>query len=262
MAGFSNYEELKAAVADWLGRDDLSPRIPDFIALAEKRMARELRPRALERRLLLDVAAGQERVPLPGASGAGGSASGSASGGTSGAGGGAGTPGVSATSGSSLSGSSLSGSSASSGSASGIDETVAEVLSAAWLGPDGVRRALAWTPPEVWAQGRAAGRPHGWGVSGGELILVPAPAEAGLIVLHWRVLAAPLGPDNPDNEILLAAPELYLYGALVESAPYTRGWAPLEQWERFYSAARARLEAAEQRARRGSALFMRPARRL
>ena len=65
MISFTNYEGLKAAVADWLGRDDLAERIPDFIALAERRMARELRPRVLERRAEAEVQAGQRFVPLP-----------------------------------------------------------------------------------------------------------------------------------------------------------------------------------------------------
>jgi len=35
---FSTYAELQASVADWLHRDDLTSRIPDFIALAEADM--------------------------------------------------------------------------------------------------------------------------------------------------------------------------------------------------------------------------------
>lgn len=34
----TNYGELKAAVASWMERDDLTARIPDFIALAQARM--------------------------------------------------------------------------------------------------------------------------------------------------------------------------------------------------------------------------------
>ena len=38
MADLTTYEGLKAAVADYLGRDDLGERIPTFIRLAEKRI--------------------------------------------------------------------------------------------------------------------------------------------------------------------------------------------------------------------------------
>lgn len=37
----TNYGELKASVADWLGRDDLTTRIPDFISLFEAYARRE-----------------------------------------------------------------------------------------------------------------------------------------------------------------------------------------------------------------------------
>jgi hypothetical protein len=43
----SSYAELKAAVADWLERADLTLRIPDFIALAEASMNRGLRVRRM-----------------------------------------------------------------------------------------------------------------------------------------------------------------------------------------------------------------------
>ena len=39
----TTYDELKASVADWLNREDLSSVIPDFIELAENRIFHELR---------------------------------------------------------------------------------------------------------------------------------------------------------------------------------------------------------------------------
>ena len=44
----SNYSELQTAVANWLDRDDLTARIPEFIALAEARFNRVLRLRSME----------------------------------------------------------------------------------------------------------------------------------------------------------------------------------------------------------------------
>lgn len=43
----TTYTELKAAVADWLNRDDLTAQIPDFISLAEARFNRTLRVREM-----------------------------------------------------------------------------------------------------------------------------------------------------------------------------------------------------------------------
>jgi hypothetical protein len=44
----TNYGELKTAVANWLKRGDLTSRIPEFIALAEDRINKKLRVRAME----------------------------------------------------------------------------------------------------------------------------------------------------------------------------------------------------------------------
>lgn len=43
----TTYTELKAAVADWLNREDLTSQIPDFITFAEARINRTLRTREM-----------------------------------------------------------------------------------------------------------------------------------------------------------------------------------------------------------------------
>lgn len=62
----STYEDLKSAVADWLDRSDLTDRIPDFIALAETRINRDLRIRAMEVRSTMSTTDGQRYFNLPG----------------------------------------------------------------------------------------------------------------------------------------------------------------------------------------------------
>jgi hypothetical protein len=42
------YSDLTAAVADWLMRDDLTARVPDFIAMGEDRMAKDVRVSDME----------------------------------------------------------------------------------------------------------------------------------------------------------------------------------------------------------------------
>ena len=39
----TNYTQLKTAIANWLDRDDLTSKIPDFIFLAEKQIERQVR---------------------------------------------------------------------------------------------------------------------------------------------------------------------------------------------------------------------------
>ncbi len=61
----SNYSELKLAVANWLDRDDLTTRIPEFIALAEARMNRDLRIRLMEGKYTASTVASQKNYNLP-----------------------------------------------------------------------------------------------------------------------------------------------------------------------------------------------------
>jgi len=44
------YANFKTAIAEWADRTDLTARIPDFIALAEIRIGRDLRLRVMEKR--------------------------------------------------------------------------------------------------------------------------------------------------------------------------------------------------------------------
>lgn len=59
----STYNELQAAIASWLDRDDLTARTPDFIRLAEARMSRELKIRELESRSQSEIS--DRYVDLP-----------------------------------------------------------------------------------------------------------------------------------------------------------------------------------------------------
>ncbi len=61
--GFSTYDDLKAEVASWLRRSDLTAEIPGFIALAEAQMNRRLRVRPMTVRL--SESWGAEYVDLP-----------------------------------------------------------------------------------------------------------------------------------------------------------------------------------------------------
>lgn len=57
------YTELKAAIADWLNREDLTAQIPTFISLTEVRINRTLRVRDMLKRFYADVS--EEYVPPP-----------------------------------------------------------------------------------------------------------------------------------------------------------------------------------------------------
>ena len=51
----SNYTGLKASIADFLNRDDLTAVIPDFITLAEAQINRDIRHFKLEARSSVDA---------------------------------------------------------------------------------------------------------------------------------------------------------------------------------------------------------------
>jgi len=51
----ANYDGLKASVANWLNRTDLATEIPDFIALAESRLAHELRIPTIEKKSVITI---------------------------------------------------------------------------------------------------------------------------------------------------------------------------------------------------------------
>ena len=61
----STYSELQTAVANWLDRDDLSARIPEFISLAEARFNRLLRLRSMESKQTASTVGGQRNYNLP-----------------------------------------------------------------------------------------------------------------------------------------------------------------------------------------------------
>ena len=61
----TNYTNLQTAVANFLARSDLTAQIPDFIAMAEARMSRELETRSQEKRSTAALTAGNEYISLP-----------------------------------------------------------------------------------------------------------------------------------------------------------------------------------------------------
>ena len=61
----STYTDLQTSIANWLVRSDLTAVIPDFITLAEERIARDLRLRKQVTNTTLSTVAGTQTVTLP-----------------------------------------------------------------------------------------------------------------------------------------------------------------------------------------------------
>jgi hypothetical protein len=62
---FTNYTDLKATVADYLARTDLTTQIPDFITLAENRLRRDLRIRQMLKVVTTATTASDSTISLP-----------------------------------------------------------------------------------------------------------------------------------------------------------------------------------------------------
>jgi len=60
----TTYDELKASIANWLNRDDLTAVIPDFIALAEAQIARDVRHWRQEKRVSITANERYENLPI------------------------------------------------------------------------------------------------------------------------------------------------------------------------------------------------------
>lgn len=61
----ANYTDLQTSIANWLVRTDLTAVIPDFITLAEERIARDIRARRQVVNAVLPTTAGVQSVTLP-----------------------------------------------------------------------------------------------------------------------------------------------------------------------------------------------------
>lgn len=194
MALNGTYAGLKASIADFLNRSDLTAVIPDFVALAEAQMARRFAaaigaalpvPRRLLVRSEAALDAGEEFVALP--------------------------PRFV-------------------GPRTFVLKTD-PVTELSYLSPEtflAAKRTLIFDAGDV---------PKYYTVVGSEFQLLPVPAaEVTAEVAHYA-LPAPLSNDNPANWVLQSHPDIYLYGALTQSAPYLEHDERVSVWGALFTQA-------------------------
>ena len=212
----TDYEGLKAAIADYLARDDLGERLGDAVRLAEIRLNREMRLRCMEHRASSRIAAGVDQVALPWKR------------------------------------------------VDGDWDVFLEMRDLVWREGNGEAVNMRYTAPDTYAveQTRGAGRPTHYTIIGRDLHLMPVPDGDGVLHLTYYGEIPPLSDVQTTNDVLLLAPDLYLYASLIEAGAWTRGSAPLELWNQYYQEARAKWNEAEQFARFTSNLTMKPLRRV
>lgn len=81
------------------------------------------------------------------------------------------------------------------------------------------------------------GQPTNYTVIGSEIELLPTPGENYTVEMTYRANIPALTSSNTTNWLLTLAPDLYLYGVLMESAPYIKEDGRLQTWGLGYVSA-------------------------
>jgi hypothetical protein len=94
----------------------------------------------------------------------------------------------------------------------------------------------------------SAGKPQYYTVVGSQLEFIPTPDTTydGELTYYAKIPA--LSDSNTSNWLLAYAPDLYLYGALVEAEPYLKNDERLSVWGELYLRVIADIEVADERA--------------
>ena len=161
----SNYTELKTAVANWLDRDDLTDRIPEFIALAEARFNRVLRLRSMETKETASTVAGQRNLALP---------------------------------------------------ASYIQMRNFQVNTSPLT-------TLSYVTPEIYDRvwgGSTSGTPKFYTILANEVSLGPIPASVQEVEMLFYKKFDNLSVTTTTNWLITNAPDIYLYGTMLEAEPF------------------------------------------
>lgn len=179
----STYAELQTAIGNWLGRpgdSTITGIIPDWIALAEVRVNRELRIRAMEERATATISGPYAALPNDFLA------------------------------------------------MRNFQLNTNPVTSMDLVSPELIDRIVA---------GSGAGRPRLYAIVNDEIQLAPAPdGPYPAEMVYWKKFEALL-PTAPSNWLLANAPDVYLFGSLVEAAGYLGDDQHLQQWEARYQAA-------------------------
>ena len=201
------FTELKDAIADWLDRSDLTARIPDFIALAEARINRELRIRPMEVRSTMETTSGQQYFNLPG----------------------------------------------------GYIQMRNIQLNTNPTAP------LEYITPEMLDRlygSSATGKPRAYSLIGDEIQLAPIPDTAYTLEMAFYEKFTALGDGTSgtvtSNWLTINAPDILLYGSLMEAEPFIKNDERIPVWLQAYRDGIDRLQKADANDRlSGSAMRVR-----
>jgi hypothetical protein len=181
-----SFDNLKTAVANWLDRNDLADRIPEFITLAENRINRHVRIRAMERRSTAPTKSGEDYMGLP------------------------------------------------SGYIQMRHISVSQNgrdLDLEYMSPErfDVEMTTKW--------GGGSGRPRIYTLVGDEIRLGPTPDAVYTIEMVYYKKFDHLSTTQTSNWLITDAPDLLLYGALLEAEPFVKDQEAAKMWGMYFSQA-------------------------
>jgi hypothetical protein len=93
----------------------------------------------------------------------------------------------------------------------------------------------------------SSGKPLYFSVVGNQFRLLPIPDGAYTAQLVYYAKLAKLSNTNTTNWLLTQAPDVYLYGSLLQAAPYLQDDARISVWSSLYQAGLDQLQIADDR---------------
>ena len=173
----NSYSTLQTAVANWLDRDDLSDRIPEFIDLNEALFNRTLRIRPMETIVTESMVGGTKSYDLP-------------------------TGYVQMRE---------------------IHLATSPVTALQYVSPEMLYR--------IWA-GSSFGKPNAYTIVGDKIFFGPTPDSAYDYVITYYKKFDALSDAAPTNWLILNAPDVYLYGTLMQAEPFLMNDQRIAVWEK------------------------------
>ena len=97
------------------------------------------------------------------------------------------------------------------------------------------------------SQYASSSKPRYFSIVGGQIRTVPLPDGEYSAELTYYAKLSKLSSTNTTNWLLTAAPDVYLYGALLQAAPYLKDDARISVWATLYTSAMEDLQVADDR---------------
>ena len=94
----------------------------------------------------------------------------------------------------------------------------------------------------------SSGKPEYFTIVGTQIEIIATPDAEYTGELTYYAKIAALSDTNTSNWLLAYAPDLYLYGALLEAAPYLRDDARIQTWGQLFTNSIEDIVVADQRA--------------